>query len=122
MVDKPVFVGHIRTAPLECEPHGPPEAYAAKPDVVVGQPVEIPSRRVAIVHVSEAMLIAALHLPPDTRITDVARNVQRMGHVMLQVEQSDLKLIQQGECVPNAHPQFRLNADTKEIEFLGWGQ
>jgi hypothetical protein len=77
----------------------------------------------ARVAIAPDLLIAALHLPADTRIVGADMDHSH-GHVVLAVAHPDLKElhIKEGEQLPITTPIFRTDTPGLCVSWVSWGQ
>lgn len=82
--------------------------------------------KVAIMPVSTALLVQALHLPDDTEITAAFSKPEEPGVVYLVVRHDGLKNVAEGSRAPVVNPMFRtfrhVVNSVDSVEFRSWGQ
>jgi hypothetical protein len=82
-----------------------------------------PGKHLAILRVSQQLLVQALHLPPDT-VVDAAKILfHAPDTIELRVEHADLPLSPIGNVIPVVSAEFRtehMEGQVREIVFVRW--
>lgn len=76
-------------------------------------------KHIGVMTISHAGLLSALHLPADTKITDMCDALEENGTIHLRIEHPDLPLCKEGHTVRRVRPKYRA-VRHEEIFFDGW--
>lgn len=79
--------------------------------------------RIAILNVTEHVLVQALRLPEGTRIEDVRMSFIRPKMLEFRITSDGLKDVPEGNAIPEVTATFKaeyVDGQQKEVTFTGW--